>query len=78
MSNYSVSVPDNSSNLSSVKLPIEASRVYLLVDTDTNFANGATEYEMTLSGSTWTLSGTADLDNGQFFTFATQTPPAPG
>lgn len=32
---------------------------------------------MTLSGTDWIASG-VDLDNGQFFSFATQIPTAPG
>jgi len=74
--NYSLSVSDNSS-LNSTKLPAESQLVYLLVDTDTNFAAGATEYAMTLSGTEWILNG-LDLNEGQFYTFATQTPNYPG
>ena len=52
---YMVSVPDNSSALTG-KLPAETNKVYLLIDTDADFTTGATEYEMTLSGTEWIIS----------------------
>jgi hypothetical protein len=57
-------------------LPAEATTVYLLVDADGNFSAGATSTTMTLNGTSWEAD--VDLTNGQFFTFATQIPIAPG
>ena len=70
-----VRVPDNSSPLSS-KLPPEAYPVYLLVDDDGDFSSGATEITMTLNGTDW--EGDVNFTNGQYFTFSTELPPAPG
>lgn len=77
-----ISVPDDSSALTG-KLPREvANTMYLLVDTDNDFSNGGTTiYTGTLSGSLsgaeWIFSG-VDLDDSNFFTFATNVPAAPG
>ena len=57
-------------------LPAEATTVYMLVDADGNFSTGATEVAMTLNGTNWEAN--VDLANGQYFTFATQIPAAPG
>ncbi|MBK9256229.1 MAG: Ig-like domain-containing protein [Saprospiraceae bacterium] len=57
-------------------LPAEVNTVYLLIDSDGNFSNGATEIAMTLVGTNWEAN--VDLTNGQFFTFATQVQIAPG
>ena len=78
MTEYKIAATDNSSTGYSGTLPAEYTRVYMIVDTDADFTAGATEYEMTLSGTEWILSGTVDLDDGQFFSFATHIPPAPG
>lgn len=67
-----VQVADNTAS----GLPVETTAVYLLVDADGNFAAGATEVTMTLNGSNWEAN--VDFTSGQFFTFATQVPPAPG
>lgn len=75
MTNHYISVPDNSSNASG-DLPRETTTVYLLVDADGDFSAGATEIAMTLSGTE--RVATTDLDDGQFFTFATHIPKAPG
>jgi len=72
-----ISVPDNSSTSSTGKLPAEAATVYLLIDADGDFSSGATEYIMKKSSTNRVLTG-VDLDDGQFFTFATNNPPAPG
>jgi hypothetical protein len=69
---YKIQVPDDSSVLAT-KLPTEATSVYLLQDADGDFTAGATSTVMTLVGTNWEVSG-ADLDNGQFFTFATIAP----
>ena len=68
-----VQIADNSG---SNGLPAEITTVYLLVDADGNFAAGATEVAMTLNGTNWEAN--VDFTTGQFFTFATQVPPAPG
>ncbi len=70
-----IQVPDNSSALAS-KLPAEATTVYLLVDADGDFSSGATEVAMALNGTNWEAN--IDFTDGQYFTFATQLPPAPG
>ncbi len=70
-----VRVPDNSSPLS-VKMPPEAYPVYLLIDEDGDFSSGATEISMTLNGTDWEAE--YDLQNGYYFTFSTEVPPAPG
>lgn len=74
---YTVSVTDNSSVSFTGKLPAETSGVYLIIDTDSDFTSGATEYPMTLSGTEWIVTN-IDLNDAQFFTFATEVPPAPG
>jgi hypothetical protein len=52
------------------KLPLERDgAVYLLVDDDGDFSNGATEVPMALNGSNWEAN--TYLENGQYFTFAT-------
>ncbi|MEZ0538338.1 Ig-like domain-containing protein [Fibrella arboris] len=63
-------VPDNGSS-QTTKLPTELGTVYLLVDADGNFSSGATEIPMTLNGTDWEAN--VNLNNGQFFTFATET-----
>ncbi len=68
-----VQVPDNSGTNG---LPAETNTVYLLVDADDDFDDGATEIAMTLNGTNWEAN--VDLTTGQFFTFATRTPNAPG
>ncbi len=68
-------IPDNSSLLAG-KLPGEVTSVYLLVDTDGDFSSGATEVNMTLNGTNWEAD--YDFSVGQYFTFATQVPLAPG
>jgi hypothetical protein len=70
--NVRLQVPDNSG----AGLPAEATTVYLLVDADGDFSSGATEIAMTLNGTNWEVN--VDFTNGQFFTFATQRPNAPG
>ncbi len=57
-------------------LPAEVNTVYLLLDADGNFASGATEIVMTLTGNNWEAN--VDFTNGQFFTFATNLQLAPG
>ena len=52
---YMISVPDDSSSAAS-KLPGESSTVYLLVDADGDFASGAIEVPMNLSGTERTTS----------------------
>jgi CshA-type fibril repeat protein len=64
-----IRIPDNSSSLAT-KLPAENTAVYLLVDADGNFASGATEIAMTLTGTNWEAD--VDFTTGQFFTVATQ------
>jgi hypothetical protein len=69
-------VPDNSA-LSGSKLPAESlNAMFLLVDADGDFSTGASEIPMTLVGTNWELSN--DFSSGQFFTFATYLPNAPG
>jgi uncharacterized repeat protein (TIGR01451 family) len=63
-------------NSGSNGLPAETTTVYLLVDADGDFTTGAIETAMTLNGTNWEAN--VDLTTGQFFTFATQLPPAPG
>jgi hypothetical protein len=70
-----IQVPDNSSSLAS-KLPGESGVVYLLTDADGDFSSGATEVNMTLNGNNWEAD--VDFSDGQYFTFGTQVPPAPG
>ena len=71
-----VSVPSSSSTLTG-KLPKEWKNVFLVVSDGTGFTSGATLYTGTASGASWIWTG-IDLDNGQYFSFATQIPPAPG
>lgn len=73
--NVLVRVQDDGAS-SGAELPAEVTTVYILVDADGDFSSGATEYSMTLASNYWTA--TVDFTSGQFFTFATQTPPAPG
>lgn len=76
-SNLSIIVPDNSSSLTT-RLPAESNnKVYMLIDTDTNFSVGATIVAGTQSGTEW-IFNSVDLDDTQFFTFATDTPIMPG
>ncbi len=73
-----ISVPDNSST-EATKLGIENTAVYLLVDTDDNFAASwatAREIPLTLSGSNWI--GSVDFADGEYFTFATERSIFPG
>jgi hypothetical protein len=71
-----LSVPDNSSALSS-KLPVAINgNMYLLVDADGDFSSGATEIPMMLNGTDWEAD--VDFSNGQYFTFASEVPVAPG
>lgn len=72
-----IQIPDDSSTLTS-KLPIEASKVYLLTKTaDANFTTGSTETLMTKVGTNW--EATIDMPAGtSYFTFATQSAPTPG
>lgn len=76
LTGFILSVQDNTGSAFSSELPPEATGVYLLVDSDSDFSSGATSYDMVLSGSNWIWTG--DLNDGQFFTFATQVPAAPG
>ena len=71
-------IPDASSTLG-VKLPPEQTRVYMFVDADGDFSSGARVYTGTFSGTTalWTITG-VDLDDTEFFTLGSNTPPAPG
>jgi hypothetical protein len=65
---YTLSVPDNTSPLA-VRLPSDFGYpVLLLQDADGNFASGAISTRMNLIGTNWELPN-VDLDNGQFFTF---------
>ncbi|HYG83253.1 MAG TPA: Ig-like domain-containing protein [Verrucomicrobiae bacterium] len=68
-----VQAPDNSSSLAT-RLSGERGLVYLLTDADGDFSFGATEIPMTLNGTNWEANTT--LGN-QYFTFATEIPPAP-
>ena len=70
-----ISVPDNSS-AAATTLPDEESTIYLLADTDNDFSSGATEIVMTLNGTEW--EATNNLAAYNYFTFATEVPPAPG
>ncbi len=70
-----VRVQDNSAS-SGGELPAESTTVYLLTDADGDFSSGATEVSMTLVGTNWEVSH--DFSNGQYFTFASQIPTAPG
>ncbi len=71
-----LSIPDNSS-AATTKLPAESTAVYLLTDTDDDFSD-ATETVLTLNGDQWELPSGVDLADGDFFTFATHIPVAPG
>ena len=70
-----IRVPDNSSS-ATTKLPGEVSTVYLLTDADGDFSSGSIETAMSLNGTDWEAN--IDLTNGQYFTFATNVPAAPG
>lgn len=50
-------------------LPFTSGGVFLIIDNDGNFTSGANVIAMTLNGVNWETS--ADLQNGQFFTFGT-------
>ncbi len=71
LGNVTVSVPDNSSTLSS-KLPYSGT-LSLFQSNTTNFSSGATITTMTLNGTNWEAS--IDFTNGQYFTFGV--PPTP-
>ncbi|MDZ7846714.1 MAG: hypothetical protein U5L96_08060 [Owenweeksia sp.] len=75
---FEVSVPDNSSS-EPTKLPAEQTTIYLLADNDADFSSGATEFAMSLNGTDW--ESTLNLDNYDYFTFATEavaSTPGPG
>ncbi len=73
-----ISVPDNSST-KTTKLPTEQTTVYLLTKTtDSDFSVGATETALTLNGTQWELPAGVNFTDAEYFTFATEIPPAPG
>ena len=81
MTNYVLSFPGSGTLYAMTgytKLPAELNgKVYFLYDADGDFSSGATSTQMTLSGTDWIVTG-VDLDDGMYFTVATNTPPAPG
>lgn len=67
--NITIQVPASTST-AATRLPLERDgAMYLLVDDDGDFSNGATEVPMSLSGTNWEAN--AYLEDGQYFTFAT-------
>lgn len=69
---YTMVVTDQDTYSVFSKLPGENSKVYLLVSSTASFSGAVTEYQMADLSGAWMWTG--DLDDGQFFTFATALP----